>query len=570
METRRNVSTIFFAVVFALLLPFAAYGQDSYENDNSMNQAGVITLNDLQGQYHTFHSEQDEDWVKFYATFSQQGGYTIDFVSVEPNCWVGIELYKKDSIGMSLVDWSAAHSPGDTPVPLSLTLQSSDDDGMYYARIVHAPCDDYGCYYGENAGYTVRLRDNLAGETGSVIGKIKESGTGGCDTPEVLIPGAVVVSDVGGTAVADENGEYNLKTSPGPCSLTFMTCECGECAYQPATVSAITILSAQTIVENVDLTKNPNITQDAYEPDNTLAAAKQIGVNSSAQHRNFAADEDVDWVKVYLLASQQGGYTISLQNIGSGVWIGVEFYDAQGVMPEGAYSYAENDGEAPVPLSVQVPLDGYYYICVLHAPCYSGSDSGYDLRVVSNLAGSTGTVQGTVTAAVTGLPVPNALVSSPAGDSAVTDAQGFYSFATSQGTWAITAAADGYETAESQVTVVADQTVTVNFVLQSPTTLITLSRFFAASVHGKVVVKWVTESEVDNAGFNIYRASSQQGQYIKLNEKLIAAKGSPTSGSVYTYTDVAVKRGETWFYRLEDIDFKGSPTLHGPVSVTVR
>ena len=42
---------------------------------------------------------------------------------------------------------------------------------------------------------------------------------------------------------------------------------------------------------------------------------------------------------------------------------------------------------------------------------------------------------------------------------------------------------------------------------------------------GSVTLKWRTATEVDNAGFNIYRASSKDGNYTKINNTLIAAKG---------------------------------------------
>ena len=70
---------------------------------------------------------------------------------------------------------------------------------------------------------------------------------------------------------------------------------------------------------------------------------------------------------------------------------------------------------------------------------------------------------------------------------------------------------------------------------------------------GKVTLKWNTESEIDNAGFNIWRAEGFQ----KMNESFIPALGSPTAGSEYDFVDEWVLNGKRYFYLLEDIDTNG-------------
>jgi hypothetical protein len=41
-------------------------------------------------------------------------------------------------------------------------------------------------------------------------------------------------------------------------------------------------------------------------------------------------------------------------------------------------------------------------------------------------------------------------------------------------------------------------------------------------------------------------------------------------GAIYSYEDLAVQPGQTYWYWLEDVDLGGATTLHGPVSVTVQ
>jgi len=101
-------------------------------------------------------------------------------------------------------------------------------------------------------------------------------------------------------------------------------------------------------------------------------------------------------------------------------------------------------------------------------------------------------------------------------------------------------------------------------------TLINLSSFTATPSNRAVILNWATASEIDNAGFNIYRAESEDGEYIKINSSLIPAEGSPTQGAMYQFIDEGVKNRTTYYYKLEDIDLNGTSTMHGPVSVEPR
>jgi len=101
-------------------------------------------------------------------------------------------------------------------------------------------------------------------------------------------------------------------------------------------------------------------------------------------------------------------------------------------------------------------------------------------------------------------------------------------------------------------------------------TLIKLVSFSSTSSSRKVILYWSTESEIDNAGFNIYRSESEDGDYEQINDSLIAAEGSPTEGAEYEFVDDDVKNRRTYYYIIEDIDLNGVSTMHGPVSATPR
>jgi hypothetical protein len=100
--------------------------------------------------------------------------------------------------------------------------------------------------------------------------------------------------------------------------------------------------------------------------------------------------------------------------------------------------------------------------------------------------------------------------------------------------------------------------------------LITLSSFTATPSDKSVLLKWTTESEIDNAGFNLYHSESADSGYVKINLSLIPAEGSSTSGLSYKYIDDSVRNRTTYYYKLEDIDIYGTSTMHGPVSAVPR
>ena len=101
-------------------------------------------------------------------------------------------------------------------------------------------------------------------------------------------------------------------------------------------------------------------------------------------------------------------------------------------------------------------------------------------------------------------------------------------------------------------------------------TLIELAIFRTFSQNHKIILAWSTTSEIDTAGFNIYRSESVNGEYFKINDELIPAQGSSTQGASYEYVDTVLKNRKTYYYKLEDIDLNGTSTMHGPKSATPR
>ncbi|MBN2000582.1 T9SS type A sorting domain-containing protein [candidate division KSB1 bacterium] len=95
-----------------------------------------------------------------------------------------------------------------------------------------------------------------------------------------------------------------------------------------------------------------------------------------------------------------------------------------------------------------------------------------------------------------------------------------------------------------------------------------LSSFSASCFDGQVNIEWTTESEVNTAGYNLYRSDREEGEYVRLNATLIPGLGSATKGSSYSYIDKPAPAA-VYFYKLEDVGQDGVIQFFGPVSVDV-
>jgi hypothetical protein len=81
-------------------------------------------------------------------------------------------------------------------------------------------------------------------------------------------------------------------------------------------------------------------------------------------------------------------------------------------------------------------------------------------------------------------------------------------------------------------------------------------------------LEWETAVEVDNAGFNLYRAPAASGPYVRINDELIDSESDGlNTGATYQYIDIPPD-DSVYYYQLEDIDIKGVGTRYDPVRMT--
>ncbi len=83
-----------------------------------------------------------------------------------------------------------------------------------------------------------------------------------------------------------------------------------------------------------------------------------------------------------------------------------------------------------------------------------------------------------------------------------------------------------------------------------------------------VQLNWTTISEVNNYGFFVERRSANQHTFIELPSSFIPGHGTTITPQQYTYTD-NLASGETWYYRLRQVDLDGSVHYTDEILVSI-
>ena len=97
-------------------------------------------------------------------------------------------------------------------------------------------------------------------------------------------------------------------------------------------------------------------------------------------------------------------------------------------------------------------------------------------------------------------------------------------------------------------------------------TAVELVSLAASWIDGGVVIEWITATEIDNLGFNLYRSTDPDGDFVRINVVFVPGQGTSAVGASYEYVDWGVTPGTVYFYLLEDVEYDGDTELHGPVA----
>ncbi|MBN2412664.1 T9SS type A sorting domain-containing protein [candidate division KSB1 bacterium] len=98
---------------------------------------------------------------------------------------------------------------------------------------------------------------------------------------------------------------------------------------------------------------------------------------------------------------------------------------------------------------------------------------------------------------------------------------------------------------------------------------IELSDFSATEKNGIVMLKWSTETETTNLGYNVYRTQAGLNQFEKINQSLIPGAGTTTLLHKYSFEDNNVEFGKQYEYKIENVNSDGSSKFYGPVSISI-
>ena len=100
---------------------------------------------------------------------------------------------------------------------------------------------------------------------------------------------------------------------------------------------------------------------------------------------------------------------------------------------------------------------------------------------------------------------------------------------------------------------------------------VTLTTFTAVFSSDFPVLQWITVSEINNSGWNVYRNCEEDySTSLKLNIDLIPGAGSSTEMHNYSYQDeYEVDNGICYYYWLESLSFGGESENFGPIALNI-
>jgi hypothetical protein len=78
-------------------------------------------------------------------------------------------------------------------------------------------------------------------------------------------------------------------------------------------------------------------------------------------------------------------------------------------------------------------------------------------------------------------------------------------------------------------------------------------------------IRWVTQSEEEVFGYDVYRGESEVGPFQRLNELAISGGGTTDLPQRYVYTDDTIESGKVYWYYVEKITLSGERSRLTPI-----
>ncbi len=138
----------------------------------------------------------------------------------------------------------------------------------------------------------------------------------------------------------------------------------------------------------------------------------------------------------------------------------------------------------------------------------------------------------------------------------------------SQGTWTLRVYDDSYFNNGGTIN---DWSLTITYTLDDASLPVELSSFTASATPETVELKWETQSEVENSGFILERATAEDGPFVEIadfnSDDRLRGQGNSSQGKKYSYIDNGVEAGTKYWYRLYDQDINGVRNQSATLSV---
>jgi len=122
---------------------------------------------------------------------------------------------------------------------------------------------------------------------------------------------------------------------------------------------------------------------------------------------------------------------------------------------------------------------------------------------------------------------------------------------------------------------ISNQVLTYNGVTGNDHPLpVELSSFVGEVVNNEVILNWITESEINNQGFEVLRSEAEESGYEMLSSYQhnpdLLGQGNTNGSHEYSYNDDAIERSNTYWYKIIDVGIMGERHNHPPISLAVE
>ena len=129
----------------------------------------------------------------------------------------------------------------------------------------------------------------------------------------------------------------------------------------------------------------------------------------------------------------------------------------------------------------------------------------------------------------------------------------------------------GLVTLPLTVTALTDSAAIFELGFSYPFLPVILSSFTVAYIGGHPLLQWITQSEINNAGWNVFRSEdNDMMNALQINAEFIPGAGTTTQVTEYEFCDeYEIEEGFTYFYWLESVSYSSECKNFGPISLTI-